>query len=150
MVLEELIDDPARSDGRIHRGDELVEVDGRSLMGLSYMEGVAMIRGSSKTATFRVRKRSGGAPSIPPREATPTTPPREATPSIPPREATPTTPLHEATPTKCNDGVPTTPSGSTDMVPKVPAAETGGIYVDEHGLVWERCVLCTIWNGVHK
>ena len=118
MVLEELIDDPARSDGRIHRGDELVEVDGQSLVGLSYMEGVAMIRGSSKTATFRVRKRSGGTPPVPSREATP---------SIPPREATPTTPLHEATPTKCNDGVPTTPSGSTDMVPKLPAAETGGI-----------------------
>ena len=51
-----MIADPAKSDGRIRPGDELIEVGGRSLVGLSYSDGVAIIKAVSGAATFKVRK----------------------------------------------------------------------------------------------
>ena len=59
MIIHSLAEDPAKSDGRLQPGDELVEVDGRSLVGLPLPEGKAIIKGTSGTATFRVRKRGG-------------------------------------------------------------------------------------------
>ena len=57
MFILTITGDPASSDGRIQPGDQLVEVDGRSLMGLPYLEGVAIIKATSNMAIFRVRTR---------------------------------------------------------------------------------------------
>ena len=57
MIILTITGDPASSDGREQPGDQLVEVDGRSLVGLPYLEGVAIIKATSNMATFRVRKR---------------------------------------------------------------------------------------------
>ena len=55
MIIQSLVEGPAKSDGRLQPGDELVEVKGRSEVGLSLQEGVAIIN----TPTFKVRKRNG-------------------------------------------------------------------------------------------
>ena len=68
MIILTITGDPARSDGRIQPGDQLVEVDGRSLVGLPYLEGVAIIKATSNMATFRVRKRKEGRGDMPSRE----------------------------------------------------------------------------------
>ena len=68
MIILTVPGDPARSDGRIQPGDQLVEVDGRSLVGLPYLEGVAIIKATSNMATFRVRKRKEGRGDTPNRE----------------------------------------------------------------------------------
>ena len=68
MIILTVPGDPARSDGRIQPGDQLVEVDGRSLVGLPYLEGVAIIKATSNMATFRVRKRKEGRGDMPSRE----------------------------------------------------------------------------------
>ena len=68
MIILTVPGDPAKSDGRIQPGDQLVEVDGRSLVGLPYLEGVAIIKATSNMATFRVRKRKEGRGDMPSRE----------------------------------------------------------------------------------
>ena len=68
MIILTVPGDPARSDGRIQPGDQLVEVDGRNLVGLPYLEGVAIIKATSNMATFRVRKRKEGRGDMPSRE----------------------------------------------------------------------------------
>ena len=56
--MDEAMSDPAKSDGRIQHGDELVEVDGKSVVGLSYQDGLAIIKGTAEKATFRVKRRN--------------------------------------------------------------------------------------------
>ena len=56
--MDEAMFDPAKSDGRIQHGDELVEVDGKSVVGLSYQDGLAIIKGTAEKATFRVKRRN--------------------------------------------------------------------------------------------
>ena len=48
---------PAKSDGRLQHGDELVEVDGQSLIGPSFEECLAIIKATPGRATFNVKKR---------------------------------------------------------------------------------------------
>ena len=65
-MVDEICGDPARSDGRLQPGGLLVEVDGRSLVGLTYAEGFKILKGTPKMATFRVKKmreEAGGVPS---------------------------------------------------------------------------------------
>ena len=64
-MVDEICHDPARSDGRLQPGDLLVEVDGRSLVGLTYAEGFKILKGTPKMATFRVKKMREGAGDVP-------------------------------------------------------------------------------------
>ena len=64
-MVDEICGDPAKSDGRLQPGDLLVEVDGRSLVGLTYAEGFKILKGTPKMATFKVKKKREGAGGVP-------------------------------------------------------------------------------------
>ena len=59
IVVRDITMDPAKSDGRIQPGDELVEVDGMKLIGLPYLKSLSVVMATSDKVTFRVRRRRG-------------------------------------------------------------------------------------------